>query len=165
MKSHPSALPGWVVKSWLCEGFSARSSLSSSFLFWGSKTEHDILGRAQWVLRWSVSWISQLCTSLHSPGCCWPSLLPGQTAGLCSALSAKMPRDFSAKLLPQVPAGSTTGTHLSQVQDLALVAVDFYKVPISTFLQLVQGAWSGIPFLKHKNWLWHYALLNCQQSK
>lgn len=58
---------------------------------------------------------------------------------LTSSLSAKMPRGFSAKLLPPVKPqlAPLRGAHPSQVQDLALVPVDFRKVPVSTFFQPV----------------------------
>lgn len=56
-----------------------------------------------------------------------------------SSLSAKMPRGFSAKpLTPVKPQPAPLqGAHPAQVQDLALVLVDFRKVPVSTFLQPV----------------------------
>lgn len=78
---------------------------------------------------------------------------------MLSSLSAKMPWGFSAELLPPVKPqlAPLQGARPSQVQDLALVPVDFHKVPVSTFPQPVWVPLGGSPFLERNNWRWHYA--------
>lgn len=73
----------------------------------------------------------------QSPGCCWPSSLPGHTSS-SHLLSIRMPRLFP-EICPQAVSAqpvSLLGAFLSQMQVSAFVLVEFHKVLPAQFCYL-----------------------------
>lgn len=97
-----------------------------------------------------------LCSWWYNPGCSWPPLLPGHTAGLWPTCCPPRPHVLSCKAAPQPTSPQPVLLQRalpSQVLDLlnflAFVLVKFHRLPVRPFLQPVQIPLNGSSVLQH----------------